>query len=186
MSHGGIANNRSVNRHPHPDLSEAVQISRFWRLVERNENSECWPWLGDTDRNNYGVFFFQGKRYGAHELAYSFTFGEKRASGLDTRHACDNPICCNPLHLSFGTRAENVRDMLSRGRSRNWNRVSNKLSEKEVMEIRTRRANGAPQKVLARQYGVSPTYISEIVRGLVWAHVPGPIQGKNEMYRKVV
>lgn len=33
-------------------------------------------------------------------------------------HSCDNPLCCNPAHVSLGTQAENVRDMHSKGRAR--------------------------------------------------------------------
>ena len=32
------------------------------------------------------------------------------------RHACDNPPCCNPLHLLGGTHADNVADKVRRGR----------------------------------------------------------------------
>jgi DNA-binding NarL/FixJ family response regulator len=32
------------------------------------------------------------------------------------RHACDNPACCNPLHLLAGTQTDNIADMMTRNR----------------------------------------------------------------------
>lgn len=181
---------RSLARSPrlrdaHPDFKEAVQITRFWKFVEEGGPEDCWPWNGYRDKDGYGCFSYRGRVFRAHELAVSFTTGEKRASGFDTRHSCDNPPCCNPDHLRFGTRQENVNDMMARGRSANWTRKSNKLTNEIVEEIRIRRDCGAPQKVLAEQYVLSPAYISELVRGITWKNAPGPIQTKNNMYKKV-
>lgn len=180
-----MTDRRSPNKHPHPDYAIPIQVTRFWKLVKKSSVDQCWEWLGDTDKNGYGIFVFMGKRRGAHELALSFTTGEKRFEGYVTRHSCDNPICCNPEHLQFGTPQENVSDMLTRGRSANWTRSSNKLTPQLVEELRIRRDNGAPQSILAKQYGVSEAYVSEIVRGLTWKDAPGPIQTKNNMYKKV-
>jgi hypothetical protein len=31
-------------------------------------------------------------------------------------HHCDNPPCCNPLHLYAGTQRQNIHDAIARGR----------------------------------------------------------------------
>ena len=36
--------------------------------------------------------------------------------GMVVMHICDNPACCNLEHLKLGTRAENNRDRLKKGR----------------------------------------------------------------------
>lgn len=170
--------NRTPN--PHSMFADAVSVSRFWRLVDVRAEGECWPWLGDT-RKGYGVFQYRGRLFGAHELALSFTTGERRLPSLDTCHSCDNPPCCNPAHLRFDSRASNVRDMHNRGRTAS---PSARLTPEQVLEIRERRDAGAPQRLLARHYGISEAYVSAIVRGLARADAGGPIQTKNNQYRR--
>lgn len=171
---------RNVNPDTHPTLRDAVDVTRFWNLVDRQAEDECWEWQGYLDKDGYGLFQWQGKRVGAHVLALSFTTGEIKAEGLDTRHSCDNPPCVNPNHLTFGTRLENVHDMISRGRAAR----SGKLTDAQVIEIRERRAAGARQMDLAKQYGVSDGQISMIVRGKRWSDVGGPIENDRSQYRK--
>ena len=162
--------------HADPLLHAATSVTRFWRLVKVGADDECWPWLGDTDRDGYGVFVFQGKKAGAHEYALSFTTGERRHPSLDTCHSCDTPPCCNPAHLRFDTRLSNVRDMHERGRARN----GSALTDSDVVLIRERRAAGARQKDLADQFGLTDGAVSMIVRGLRWPHVGGPIQTERK------
>ena len=166
---------RSFAANPHPDLAEAVAVSRFWRLVRRVDG-ECWPWQGDTDTAGYGVFLYRGKRVGAHTLALSFTTGELRGEGVDTCHSCDNPSCCNPEHLRFDTRQSNVDDMHARNRAAR----SGRLTDADVIAMRERRANGARQRDLARDFGVSDGQVSMIVRGIRWPNVGGPIQTERK------
>ena len=117
----------------------------------------------------------------AHELALSFTTGEARTDSFDTCHACDNPPCCNPRHLRFGTRQSNVDEMHDRGRGLIGERSPQaKLTNADVKAIRERRANGALQKELALTYGVSAAHISEIVNGLAWPDAEGPITGRSK------
>ena len=172
---------RSVSQHPDPHLEEAVIVSRFWRLIDASGGPDaCWLWRGDRDRDGYGIFIYRGRRYGAHELALSFSTGEVRTTGLDTCHSCDTPPCCNPLHLRFDTRAANVGDMRERGRAKNG---STRLTNEDVEMIRNRRANGARQKDLAADFEVCEGYISEIVRGKRWATAGGPID-PGRTYRR--
>lgn len=173
------SSSRRINQNPDDSLTDAVSVTRFWSLVD--QTGECWNWRGDTDRNGYGVFVWRGKRHGAHALALSFTTGELRADELDTCHSCDNPACCNPDHLRFDTRFSNVQDMDSRGRRSVPNA---RLTPDQVITMRTRRANGAPQTILTRDYGISAAYVSEIVRGRTWKDAGGPLQEKNAQYER--
>lgn len=181
----GLQTRRRVNSDPHPALVEAVAVSRFWRAVDIRGDGECWPWKGDRDANGYGLFTYHGVRRPAHELARSFSVGELRPHGFDTCHSCDVPLCCNPTHLRFGTRQDNVNDMWDRGRGLSGERSPGaKLSNQLAREIRERRALGARQIDLAAEYGVSAAYISEIVNGLVWQAAGGPITGRSKRTKR--
>ncbi len=176
---------RRVAADPHPELAEAVTVTRFWRNVKMAGPGDCWPWAGSVDSNGYGEFFYHGRTRRAHDLALSFTVGEIRHESLDTCHECDNTACCNPSHLRFDTRQSNVEDMISRDRdSRGSRHPSTKLTESEVLIIRERRALGARQKDLASDYGISAAAIVSIVHGRTWKHVGGPITNRSSTKQK--
>lgn len=171
-----MSDTRNTAPNADPSLEEATSVTRFWRLVDRGADDDCWLWLGDTDHGGYGIFTYHGRKTGAHELALSFTTGERRLPALDTCHSCDTPPCCNPAHLRFDTRRANVRDMHERGRARN----GSALTIADVVLIRERRAAGARQKDLAEQFGLTDGAVSMIVRGIRWPHVGGPIQTERK------
>lgn len=181
----GLPVRRKVNADPHPSLVEAVAVSRFWRSVDVRGDDECWPWKGDQTNEGYGTFAYHGIRRPAHELARSFSVGELRPHGFDTCHSCDVPLCCNPMHLRFGTRQDNVDDMWSRGRGLGGERSPHaKLTNALAKEIRERRSLGARQVDLATEYGISAAYVSDIVNGLVWQDAGGPITGKSKRTKR--
>lgn len=85
-----------------------------WTVTE----SGCWEWNGKRNDNGYGIF--DAKRLGyvlarAHRVMYEHVTGET-IGDLQLRHKCDNPPCVNPDHLIPGTAADNVQDMVERGR----------------------------------------------------------------------
>ena len=88
---------------------------RFWDKVVRRR-SGCWEWIGTRNRKGgYGRLKFGGKMAMAHRVAKELATGIAPGD-LCVLHHCDNPPCVNPAHLYFGTRADNARDCVSRGR----------------------------------------------------------------------
>lgn len=79
-------------------------------------DTECWNWTKYRSRAEYGVVWHNGKHVFAHRVAYELANGTKILEGLVVRHKCDNPPCVNPAHLETGTPADNVQDMMERGR----------------------------------------------------------------------
>lgn len=90
-------------------------------------------------------------------------------------HSCDNPPCAAPWHLRWGTREENMADMVERGRSLRGTKSPNaKLNEAKVVEIRRLAADGVGSTELGRRFGVSESTIRDVVRRRLWAWLDDP------------
>jgi len=155
--------------------SDLHLAERFWALVDiRNEN-ECWPWLGTKSKKGYGKITYNGKPKKATHVLIYLTTGDWIEPGLCTCHHCDNPSCVNPAHIFIGTNADNVADMISKGRKA-WavgeNVGSSKLTKQDVLEIRyLREVEKWKYRELSEKFGVSTSSIRSIVIGNAWKHV---------------
>lgn len=161
-----------------PGFSRMTVAERFWSKVEKAEPDACWPFTGTQHRRGHGQFFVSKARglVPAHGFALELVTGQPCPPGLETCHHCDNPPCCNPAHLYFGTRQQNVDDMWARNRGRRGSRTAMaKLTEDQVIAIRERFAAGETSTLLGAEYGVKPATISYITTGRNWKHVGGPI-----------
>jgi hypothetical protein len=78
-------------------------------------NTGCLLWLGKVGTDGYGLFKVGGKRRAAHRVSYEIHKGPI-PPGLWVLHRCDTPACVNPEHLFLGTHADNMRDMVAKGR----------------------------------------------------------------------
>lgn len=149
---------------------ETEWTEHFWSKVAKGKPDECWPWTAGRFAwpANYGAIWRDGRTQKAHRWALILTGGEPPADKPKAIHSCDNPPCCNPNHLRWGTVKENAGDMMQRGRWdggwRNGERHANaKLTDAEVAEIRTLSAAGITGKALAAQFGVCRGNISLII-----------------------
>lgn len=153
---------------------------RFWEKVLIAPPMVCWEWIASKDPHGYGQIRTGGPGGGplrqAHRVSYELHNGPIPA-GLLVRHTCDNPGCVNPDHLRLGTQADNVQDMIDRGRARGGpprgeRNASSKLTEAQVVDIRNRYATGEVLQIeLTKEFGVSQATISEIVRRRIWRHI---------------
>lgn len=115
----------------------------------------CWEWQGRLNNKGYGKL---GRRY-AHRMAHELFCGP--IGNLQVLHHCDNRACVRPSHLFLGTQSDNIRDMYAKGR-RPLHLV--KLTDEQAAEIRTLGGTVTQQR-LAKQFGVSPSYVSMILAG---------------------
>ena len=145
------------------------------RLISktRKAGNGCIEWQGHRDRDGYGKIRLGKGRTFAHRVAYDLMVA-RIAPGLLVCHTCDNPPCCNPLHLFAGTPKDNTQDMISKGRkadSKGENGPMAKLTEKQVVAMRKRRLAGETLEELANSYGVAVSAVSRIVNRKRWPHV---------------
>ena len=141
---------------------------RFWANIDKGGPNDCWLWTGCT-RKGYGVLYANGRSQYAHRFSYELVHGPIPA-GLLACHKCDNPACCNPKHICFGTIKDNTRDAASKRRMpRGESHHNSKLTEKDVRQIRSDSLAGlASYSVLAKRYGVSKQLIYRIVKRKAW------------------
>lgn len=162
------------NRVTLPAMNES---KRFWSKVLRGDPEECWMWQGAKTYNGYGRFNFEGRLTGAHQASFLLS-GRTIESGKCVLHKCDTRGCVNPHHLFLGTRAENMQDMVAKGRHRHQvypegrphgsRNGRAKLTDAQVLEIRAQLAAGSTQQALADKFGVVQTSISRIALGQGW------------------
>ncbi len=146
-----------------PDRKEPCPKDIFMSRIVKTES--CWEWSGATTRSrngaHYGAFMLPGgKVVKAHRYMYEITHGVTLSKTDVVMHACDNPICVNPAHLSKGTHEDNNKDCARKGRNAFAERHPGcKLSSLDVAFIR---ASPWSQVYLARIFSVDASHISNI------------------------
>jgi len=155
--------------------ADAVRRDLFEAKVQRGEG--CWEWQASTD-NGYGRFKVGRHMEQAHRVAMALE-DEEVSPEVQVLHRCDNRGCVRPSHLFYGTDADNMRDMVQKGRrdyastppppsgpgERNGRA---RLISSQVLKIRQ-----DPRKhgEIAEEYGVSRSTVSMIKRRENWRHL---------------
>jgi HNH endonuclease/NUMOD4 motif len=93
--------------------------------------------------------------------------------GEEVRHWDGDPANNRRSNLLYGTRAENMEDMVRHGTAPIGSKHGRSvLTEAGVIAIRAAWQEGAAGTDLAAQYGISKAAVSVIVTGRKWQHLP--------------
>jgi hypothetical protein len=139
---------------------------------------DCIEWDRNRDEFGYGMVWgtdgFVGR---IHRLAWIEVNGTI-SEDLCVLHRCDNPACFNVDHLFLGTRADNVADMMAKGRhggngghggaAFGESNANAKLAATDIPVIRSMHAQGHGVRAIGRAYGVAHTTILRILKGDGW------------------
>ena len=162
---------------------------RFDEKWERDPQTGCWLWTGTRTNPRRGLGYGRiaagdgtKRLLMAPRVAWEL-FRGPIPDGMCVLHNCpagDDPRCVNPEHLWLGTQADNIADMIAKGRfvpppgvplsarPRGENNGRAKLNADAVREIRR---SSWRRAALARRYGVTPAVIRAVQLNLSWRHV---------------
>lgn len=142
--------------------------------VPHRPEKGCWEWTGYKDLRGYGRVSWHNRPRFAHRVIFQELRSEELTPDQFLCHHCDNPSCVNPDHLFVGTSADNLRDMRLKGRSaRGEKHRAAKLTERDVIEARWRYRNTrVTGSQLVAEYGITPTPMSQMLRGVTWTYLP--------------
>lgn len=174
-------------------------IARFWAKVDVRGPDECWPWIAKSRlRRGYGLFTLKNGKAGglkviASRVSCFLTHGQAPEELPLTLHSCDNPPCCNPAHLRWGSAKANVTDAQTRSRhvsppdtqsDPEWNakRIAampkgealwnNSLTESEARTIFKLHMSRHNVTQISAAIGKPKHVVADVCRGRSWRHLP--------------
>lgn len=158
-------------------------VDRFWDKVDKRGLCECWNWTAGKRAGRYGNIRVGGKHgpmVASHRVSYALHKGDP--SGFFVLHKCDNTLCVNPSHLFLGSQADNVADMIAKGRDRKASGTENGkaiFSEEDIRKIRSLASSGTRPKEIAKATGFPYSSVYNVISGKAYADVSGEIKHKT-------
>lgn len=146
----------------------------FWSHF--TPEGECLVWSRARIAKGYGevwIPFMKETKY-THHVAFFLTHGYWPKYVL---HTCDNPPCGKPSHLVDADHEANMLDAWGKGRLPLPPRMlgsthpNAKLTDAQVIEMRSRFAAGEPFAALGRAFGISRSVAHKIVTRRAWKHL---------------
>ena len=146
-------------------------IDRIFNRIQIDTVTGCWNWQGSLNTWHYGQIKINKKTTLVHRIIYEYFYGNIPEDKPFILHDCDNPKCCNPMHLYAGTNQDNSNDKIKRNRanySYGEQNKNSKLTKNQVIEIRTSKET---QITMAKRFNVARSTISAIRIYKTWKHL---------------
>lgn len=176
------------------DVTEK-DLQRLWSKVARGRKNECWPWTAKAKlQTGYGVLKLKsGKQIVASRIVCFVHHGPAPFPGAKALHSCDNPTCCNPSHLRWGTQGDNVQDAINRRRHINPPRITDNpeweakwrssmrkgedvtntnLTDDLVREVWRLHIENKSIRAISEIVRIKQHIVADICRGRSWRHLP--------------
>ena len=133
-------------------------------LTRCQDVNGCWIWTGNKYLNGYGQLL--KKTYGttyAHQWACHHWNNSPLPipKGYCIKHSCDNRLCVNPAHLSYGTVQENINEMIERNPTAMGRKPP---TDQELENLRKMMSENTPRREMARRIGHSRHWMDRILR----------------------
>jgi hypothetical protein len=152
---------------PRVPIGGALRFIHDVALKHTSDDCLNWPYV--RANYGYGEVAVDGRKRLAHRIVCEVVYGPAPDGKNDAAHSCGNRLCCNPRHLRWATRAENVADTRQHGTiSRGERNGHAKLTEADVRFIRTLKGNLTSTEI-AKKFGVSRGSIGKILSGKNWS-----------------
>lgn len=133
----------------------ANTITDVFKHIDMGEDDDCWEWKGKTNAKDGRPYFtVEGKRRPSYAVALEAFTGEEQGDRY-VLHQCDNPICCNPHHLRWGTHQENMNEMKDRER--------HGIPKTVQRAIKKLHSEGRTHKDIADLYGLDRSTITKFL-----------------------
>lgn len=116
----GIRKTVALGRVGHKLSEEDYGKKVLARILKRTKpEGDCLMWLGFKYQSRgstswYGSTNYHARNWRVHRLVAHLTQRPAK-TGECVMHTCDNSLCVNPAHLSYGTLQENLRDAKLKG-----------------------------------------------------------------------
>lgn len=177
-----LAHYKRERRHGDPNAGRSFDgegLSWLFDHISHNGN-EClfWPFGGNS--NGYGTTTFQGKQNLAHRIMCFLKNGHPPTDKHEAAHSCGNGHlgCVNPNHLSWKTHSENELDKVRHGTHRRGERHPlATLSAEQVREIYKRAWAGESHSIIAKEFDIGSSAVSNIKCERVWRFEPKSLSG---------
>ncbi len=182
------------NTYVRPVKVKPTREERFYAKVSKTPtDTGCLEWTGVCNDKGYGRFTSgRNHQWFAHRFAWELVNGPI-PDGMVIAHRCDNPRCCRIEHLFCCTQAENMHDMVAKGRHVSYphkgERNSNaKVGTEQVLEIRSDLYSDWTLSEIAAHFGIGKSQVSNILNRTSWPHVEadrdapyesGPVKGER-------
>lgn len=182
-----VKRNNEINIAIAQACGNPFEVRRFLSKIVEDQVTGCWEWIGSKGGSGYGQFWYRGKLIPAHWFLL-----HRHPSGIEEAcHICDNKLCVNPRHIFIGTRSDNMRDCVSKGRynqeasrkscfkmlekrrlHRGVNNHQCKLTQEQALLAKACPTRRGAAAFMAREFGVSLTVICDIRQGKRWTQLP--------------